>query len=121
MIHRIWLFLLIHFTDKFFNVSYLLLVDCFLYLFIYLFIYLFVYVYTYLFIYLFIYLSIYILIYFLYLHKINTITHLQFVKNERLPYHRNKIVRLIKAKSKVNANVTKTLSEIYLIFFLYLQ
>ena len=75
----------------------------------------------YLLIYLFIYLSIYILIYFLYLHKINTITHLQFVKNERLPYHRNKIVRLIKAKSKVNANVTKTLSEIYLIFFLYLQ
>ena len=39
----------------------------------------------------------------------NIITHLQFVKNESLVYHRNKIVKLIEVKSKINANVTKTL------------
>ena len=46
---------------------------------------------------------------FIYLYLTNNLTNLQFVIKGRLAIHKIKIVRLIKVKSKVNVNVTKTL------------
>ena len=43
------------------------------------------------------------------------------LKKGRLAIYKMKIVRLIKVKSKVNVNVTKSLKEIRLIFILYVQ
>ena len=45
---------------------------------------------------------------FIYLYLTNNLTNLQFVKKERLAIHKIEIVRLIKVKSKVKVNVTKT-------------
>ena len=43
------------------------------------------------------------------------------LKKGRLALHKIKIVRLIKVKSEVNVNVTKTIQELRLILILYLQ
>ena len=58
---------------------------------------------------------------YIYLYLTNNLTNLQFVLKGRLAIHKIRIVKLIKVKSKVNANVAKTLYEMHLILILYVQ
>ena len=58
---------------------------------------------------------------FIYLYLTNNLTNLQSVIKGRRAIRKIKIVRLIKVKSKVNVNVTKSLYEIHVILILYVQ